>query len=276
MFIPGADDAWSPHSDSTLAPTLAPTQAPLSTPEPGTEQNPLILALAPSPAPVKKPSSRRWRYSRRLSRIADGVSRGHSCAYVRRSSGCDFAGKGQRAHWLHYLHMLLYWRSKTVGELHSLARVRNGEMFYGAQILINREGEFTSYFDEARGENITDHAVTALKQFEDKKPCWSDEFSPSGYVVPLGLLNQAQVETRGGAFLEGQPNVVRGVYVDDICDFGATFVDARTSPTLEADYPDVMDKCLVASGASLKSFRMKIFPCLRSCPLKCGAASNAR
>jgi ABC-type phosphate/phosphonate transport system substrate-binding protein len=126
-----------------------------------------------------------------------------------------------------------------------LARVRNGEMFYGAQILINREGEFISYFDETREENTVD-AATALKQFADKKPCWSDEVSPSGYVVPLGVLNQAQVTTRTGAFLEGQPNVVRGVYADDICDFGATFVDARENPVLEADYSDVMDRILVA------------------------------
>ncbi|HNO93329.1 MAG TPA: PhnD/SsuA/transferrin family substrate-binding protein, partial [Anaerolineales bacterium] len=126
-----------------------------------------------------------------------------------------------------------------------LARVRNGEMFYGAQILINRENVFTAYYDEERAENTTD-ALSALTQFADKKPCWSDETSPSGYVVPLGLLNQYQVQTRAGAFLEGQPNVVRGVYAADICDFGATFVDARNSPILEADYPDVMDKVRVA------------------------------
>ena len=87
--------------------------------------------------------------------------------------------------------------------------------------------------------------LTALKQFQDKKPCWSDDASPSGYVVPLGLLNQAQVQIRSAAFLEGQPNVVRAVYADDICDFGATFIDARQSPSLEADYPDVMDKVIV-------------------------------
>jgi len=50
------------------------------------------------------------------------------------------------------------------------------------------------------------------------------------------------VETRSGAFIEGQPSVVRAVYAANICDFGATFIDARTSPVLEADYPDVMDK----------------------------------
>ena len=59
------------------------------------------------------------------------------------------------------------------------------------------------------------------------------------------MLNQLDVKTRLGAFLEGQPSVVRAVYADDICDFGVTFIDARRSPTLEANYPDVLDKVIV-------------------------------
>ena len=38
---------------------------------------------------------------------------------------------------------------------------------------------------------------------------------------------------------------MRAVYADDICDFGATFIDARQLPALEADYPDVMDRVVV-------------------------------
>ena len=125
-----------------------------------------------------------------------------------------------------------------------LASMRDGQIFYGAQFIANRESGFISYYDAARNEN-TAEAAEALKQFQDKKPCWSDTTSPSGYVVPLGVLNQAQVQIRSGAFLEGQPNVVRAVYADDICDFGATFIDARQLPALEADYPDVMDKVVV-------------------------------
>ena len=232
----------APTATPTLAPTLAPTQAPLSTPEPGTEENPLILALAPSPRPTEAVTSAgdtlaAYLESRTGYRVVTVAPTSEEALVVSLEKGnVNIAALSPYA-------FVLAYQNQSVNAL--LARVRNGEMFYGAQILINREGEFTSYFDEARGENITD-IVSALKQFEDKKPCWSDEFSPSGYVVPLGLLNQAQVETRGGAFLEGQPNVVRGVYADDICDFGATFVDARTSPTLEADYPDVMDRVLVA------------------------------
>jgi phosphonate transport system substrate-binding protein len=125
-----------------------------------------------------------------------------------------------------------------------MASVRNGQAFYGAQFIANRESGFTSFYDAARNENIAS-AAEALNQLQDKKPCWSDSTSPSAYVVPLGVLNQAQVKTRSGAFLEGQPNVVRAVYAADICNFGATFIDARQSPTLESNYADVMDRVVV-------------------------------
>lgn len=232
----------NPTPTPTLEPTPALTQAPLATSEPGTEQNPLILALAPNPRPTEAVIAAgdvlaAYIEERTTYRIVSVIPASEEDLVNDLS-----IGNAHIASLTPYAFVLAR-DNNSVSAM--LARVRNGEMFYGAQILINREGEFAAYFDEERGENTTDN-VTALKQFTDKKPCWSDEFSPSGYVVPLGLLNQSQVQARTGAFLEGQPNVVRGVYADDICDFGATFVDARTSAVLEADYPDVMDKVLVA------------------------------
>jgi len=125
-----------------------------------------------------------------------------------------------------------------------LASARDGKIFYGAQFIASRESNFLSYYDSVRNEN-TAEAAEALEQFHDKKPCWSDSISPSGYVVPLGLLNQARVQTRSAAFLEGHPSVVRAVYAGSICDFGATFIDARQSATLESNYPDVAEKVVV-------------------------------
>ena len=125
-----------------------------------------------------------------------------------------------------------------------LASVRDGQTLYGTQFIANREGDFVSYYDDELGDN-TEDANNALRQFQDKKPCWSDATSPSGYVVPLGLLNQAQVGVSSAAFLEGQSSVVRAVYAEGICDFGATYIDARTLPSLEADYTDVMDRVVV-------------------------------
>lgn len=218
-----------------------PTQPPLTTAEPGTDQNPLILALSPSPRPSDEV-------------IAAGES---IAAYLQERTGyrivttappsegvlVDSISKGN-AH-IFVLSPYGYVMARDMDLVTALlARVRDGQTFYGAQIISTRKNDFISYFDPARNENTAD-AVAALRQFDQKKACWSDAVSPSGYVVPLGLLNQAQVQIRSGAFMSGQPSVVRAVYSEDICDFGATFIDARTSPVLEADYPDVMDKVIV-------------------------------
>lgn len=71
----------------------------------------------------------------------------------------------------------------------SYAVLQNGERKYGAQFLARRRAGFSSYFDEGLDKNTTEDPAVALAQFADKKPCWSDETSASGYVIPLGYLN---------------------------------------------------------------------------------------
>ncbi len=233
----------TPTPIPTLTPTgtPAPTQTPLATLEPGTEQNPLILALAASARPSDETIAAgeliaafiESRTGYRVVSVVPSSEQGLVDAFTK---GNTHLGS------LSPYAYLLARENDSVTAL--LARVRDGSTFYGAQLIANREKKFVSYYDETRGENTTDAAI-ALKQFEEKKACWSDNVSPSGYVVPFGLLNQAGVQIRSGAFLAGQPSVVRAVYADDICDFGATFIDARDSPALEADYGDVMDKVIV-------------------------------
>lgn len=230
-------------STATPSPILspAPTQTPLAPPELGTEQNPLILALAPSAHPSAKVIS------------AGNVI----AAFVEKRTGYKVVtniptdqnglvealdkGNAHIASLTPFAYLLARENdSVTV----VLASAREGQMFYGAQFIANRESNFLSYYDAARNEN-TAESVEALEQFQDKKPCWADSTSPSGYVVPLGLLNQAKVTTRSAAFLEGQPSVVRAVYAENICDFGATFIDARMSASLEVNYPDVAERVVV-------------------------------
>jgi len=124
------------------------------------------------------------------------------------------------------------------------AIVKETKIKYGAQFLAPRKGGYTSYFNPEIGLNTADSNV-ALAQFGDRKPCWSEETSPSGHVIPLGLLNQAQVRTRPAAFVGGQPTVVRSLYVGGICDFGATYIDARKFPSLEDEMPDLIEQVLV-------------------------------
>lgn len=122
--------------------------------------------------------------------------------------------------------------------------IKDGESLYGAQFLATRKGGFQSHYDDVLDENKDDAGV-ALAQFADKKPCWSDETSPSGYVIPLGYLNENQIITKPPAFVEGHPTVVRSLYASGICDFGATYIDARKFPSLEDEFPDLMEQVIM-------------------------------
>jgi phosphate/phosphite/phosphonate ABC transporter binding protein len=120
---------------------------------------------------------------------------------------------------------------------------QDGSTFYGAQFVARSDAGFTTYFDAIQDANLVD-ATVALAQLANKKPCWTDTFSPSGYVIPLGFLNEANVSAREPAFLSSHAAVVRAIYAGGICDFGATYVDARTYPGLDA-LPDVVKKIVV-------------------------------
>jgi len=123
--------------------------------------------------------------------------------------------------------------------------MKDGESLYGSQFLATRKGGFESYYNEGADKNTVDASV-ALAQFADKKPCWSDETSASGYVIPLGYLNENQIATKPAAFVQGHPTVVRSLYASGICDFGATYVDARKFPSLEDEFPDLLEQVIVA------------------------------
>jgi ABC-type phosphate/phosphonate transport system substrate-binding protein len=232
----------TPTPTATLAAESTPTAAPLFTPQPGSAQNPLILALSPSPRPADDFIAAGERIaafiqSRTGYRIVTNVP-------VSEAALVEALAKGNA----HIVTLSPFgYAAASDQNLVSplLARMRDGKAFYGAQIIINRDMPFTPYFDEDRNENSTSARI-GLAQFNDHKACWSDNTSPSGYVIPLGVLKQAGVQIRSEAFLAGQPNVVRAVYSADICDFGGTFIDARESDLLEADYPDVLEKVRVA------------------------------
>lgn len=118
---------------------------------------------------------------------------------------------------------------------------RFGATSYGAQIVAARSSGFTSYFDPETNQN-TAEAAEALAQFEGKKPCWTDPLSTSGYIIPAGILADLGISTQQGAYVIGHPTVVTALNAGGICDFGATFIDVRTNPTLQEQIPDVMDK----------------------------------
>ena len=225
----------------TATQAVLPTSTPSATPEPGTEKNPLILALGVS----SHPSTQLIDSGKVIAAYLEARTGYHIVTIVPPTENAlvEALDKGN-AH-IASLSPFAYLIARENDSVTAImASIRSDQMFYGAQFIANRASNFTSYYDDKTKEN-TAEAATALKQFEDKKPCWSDSTSPSGYVVPFGVLNQAQVTTRSGAFIESQPSVVRAVYAADICDFGATYIDARELPALEYDYADVIEKVVV-------------------------------
>jgi len=225
----------TPMATATVLPTLTPNvpSGPL-----GTEKNPLVLALPPST---------------RLQ--PDVVSAGKTLSsLLENTTGYTFvsvippdektliqamgAGNAHIASLTPFGYVLA--SQERTAEA-ALAREQDGSIFYGAQFIARSDADYTTYFDPVQAKNLSEAAI-ALAQFKDKKPCWTDQRSPSGYLVPLGILAGAGIQTREPAFLASHPAVVRAVYAGGICDFGATYVDARLYAGLEDQLPDVTRK----------------------------------
>ena len=236
----------APVVEPTAAPTdVPPTEIPPTpVPELGTADNPLIMALAPSATTQELQTGGQA--------IADKLSEltGYTITVTvptNYAAMIEAMGAGQ-AHigWLAPFQYVVA-HGKGYADV-GLATIRNGSDHYGFQFVANaawadKDGNaFTSYYDAATASNTAD-AATALAQFADKKPCWTDPLSSSGYVLPSGLLKQNEVKTKTGAWVQGHPTVIKSVYLSpkgEICDFGATFIDARSN--VATDFADVNDK----------------------------------
>lgn len=229
---------------TTEAPTTAApatTEAPTATAEPkplGTEDNPIIMALAPSATAdqltvggdaIAKKLNELTGYSFKVI-----IPNSYTALIEAMASGNAHIG------WMPTFAYLLA-KQKGAAEV-ALVTVRNGADFYGAQFVANVDSGFTPYFDPATNENTAD-ADTALKQFDGKRPCFTDPLSTSGYIIPGGLLSQYGVKYKTPAAVQGHPAVISALYVGGICDFGASYIDARTS--IQKTYPDVMDKIVI-------------------------------
>ena len=212
----------------------------IPTTELGLAENPLILALPPSANSQAQIDAAKVIASQFTERTGYTVVTIIPDSYT---ALVDALGKGN-AHIVllnPYAYELAYKRDLVRA---SYAVLKDEEGTYGAQFLATRKGGFTSYFDEGIEKNTEDASV-ALAQFAGKKPCWSDETSPSGYVIPLGYLNKNRIITKPAAFVEGHPTVVRSLYASGICDFGATYIDARKFPSLEDEFPDLIEQVIV-------------------------------
>jgi len=230
------------QATETSAPTVPTDTAlpPLPKPELGLAENPLIMALAPGSNSQEQIDAAKVLASQFTERTGYAVVTVIPDSYT---ALVDALEKGN-AHLVlldPYSYELAYQKGLVNA---AFAVVQDGKPTYGSQFIASRKGGFKSYFDAAAHINTAD-APEALAQFENKKPCWSDEISASGYVIPAGVLNTNQIVTKPAAFVQGQPTVVRSVYLGGICDFGATYVDARKFPSLEDQYPDLMEQVII-------------------------------
>ena len=228
---------------ATAEPTEPPTPEPTEPPAPelGTAENPIIMALAPS-ATSQELQTGGEAIAAKLSEMTGLTIK---TVVPSNYSAMIEAMGAEQAHigWLAPVQYIVA-HGKGYADV-ALATVRNGSNHYGFQYVANAEAGFTSYYDAATATTTAD-AATALAQFADKKPCWTDPLSSSGYILPFGLLTENGVKVKTGAWVQGHPTVIKSVYLSpkgEICDFGATFIDARSN--VAADFPDVNDKVVI-------------------------------
>ncbi len=137
-----------------------------------------------------------------------------------------------------------------------------GRYAYGTQFLAHVSSGFTPYFDPVSNQDTAD-AGAALAEFAGKRPCLTEPGSVSGYWLPLGLLASQSVPTLPAVITQSQNGVIRSLYIQQICDFGATFAlsgDPRTASGVLQDMPDVLSKVVVIwrSEAVIPSFNVSV------------------
>lgn len=211
-----------------------PTAVPLGSPE-----NPIIMAMAPS-ATAEQLTTGGGALAAKLQEMTGytiELTIPNSYAALVEAMGSGNAHIG----WLPPLAYMLA-KEKEYANV-GLVVLRNGADHYAVQFVAGTASGFTSYFDSATNTNTAD-AATALAQFDGKKPCWTDPLSASGYVIPSGLIASNGIKTKAAAFVIGHPTVIQALYAGGICDFGATYVDARTDKKF-AEVPDVLEKVSV-------------------------------
>ncbi len=234
QFIASPTQTSVPVTPTETPPPLPPTV------ELGLAENPLILALPPASdeAAVEAANHIASQFIERTGYVVVTVIPDSQTALVE-----AFAmGNAHIALLDPYAYLLAHQQGSAKA---AFALVQDNKTFYGAQFLARRDEGFILHFNSISETNIIDDANVALSQFHEKKPCWTDESSPSGYVVPLGYLNANEVVTQPAAFVEGHPTVVRSLYAGGICDFGATYIDARKFPSLEDQFPDLFERVQV-------------------------------
>ena len=228
-------------AQATPPPTATPAATGTNTPSAqlGTAQNPILLALPPA----QVVDSDDIASGQALAQILETLT-GYRVVAVAPTTMTELieALRTGNAH-IAALDPFALTRAYQIGAVRAaFASTKDGAASYGAQF-IARADRFESHFDPVLGEDIGP-AADALGQFAGARACWTESDSPSGYLVPAGMLGWYKISIPDGAFLQSHFSVVRAVQ-QGICDFGATYIDAREYPPLMDNYPGLMEEVVV-------------------------------
>jgi phosphonate transport system substrate-binding protein len=200
-----------------------------STPDLGTEENPIVWAFVPSGE------------TERVSAGADAVAallNQETGLYFDTFVATEYAGvieamcsdpvKANMGSLATFAYILAHERGCADAELVS---VRFGSAVYNGQVIVR-----------------ADSGIETLADLAGKTFCRPDALSTSGWIIPSIELKAAGVnpDTDLAQVVDAGSHdaVVAAVYNGE-CDAGSTYVDART--TIEDDHPDVMDVIKVIS-----------------------------
>jgi phosphonate transport system substrate-binding protein len=228
----------APAATNPPVATAVPTTAPTPKPDLGTADNPIIVAFEPS-ATSQEITAGGQELLDLLSQETGLTFKGvipTSYAALTEAMGSGNAQIGWMATFAYILA-----HQKGYAEV-ALITNRFGSDHYGAQFIARADAGFTPAADAP----ATDAEITTLEQFKGLRPCFADPQSTSGYVIPLIFLKKAglaDADIKTPVLTQGHTQTVRAVNAGGICDYGATFVDARTSVT--KDIPDILDKVVV-------------------------------
>lgn len=237
-------------NDGTIGSTPEPTQSVEFKPTPagvplGEPGNPMMLGVVVSP---NEADQGKFEASQQLALQLSQIT-GHTVEVQQVNSNTELLN-GMQVGAIHmaWLQPFTYILASRRGYAKAaMVTDHFGVYSYGAQFLANTKSDFTPYFNSISNSATAD-AAEALVQFADKRPCYVDPLSASGFIVPEGLLQQNKIATQPAIFLQSHTAVIRALYIQGICDFGVTFAiygDPRTSTAILKDLPDIMQKIFV-------------------------------
>jgi len=276
LALSACHSAATPLPTLTLTPTQSPTVnltpsatltpvVPTENPDPpGTANNPLVISFISEKLDPQVTTN--------AAKVADQLSTLTGLKIESEVSPTyDWTLKGMQDGGVHlaFLPPLTYIYASQLGIAKIVLLTDHfGTYEYGTQFLANAASGLKSYFDTGLNKDTAD-AVSALAQLKGKQPCWVDPSSSSGYLLAAGLLKVNNIQTKDGIFLLTHTSVVRALYIQGICDFGATYAlagDPRTASAVLQDLPDAQDKVTILwiSDPVIPNYCLALLPSLPS------------